>query len=250
MRRLLQVAFTVAVMGSLVDVPESACGQPEPPVRLRKKPKADPAKGQGDSSAAKQGTEESRERKSQDKRDVSRSDAEELTLQEKVTESFERLSKDFISVQDALGKANTGGRTQELQQDIVKGLDELIEKSKQQSTKQKEQQASSAGSRRNQRLAGQRLRQTRPSLPSQLSAREQNQQLLSSEPGSAIRPGKNKIEELYKDVWGHLPESLRQEMNQYAREQFMPKYGDLLKQYYATIAEKGRRKSEGPGARN
>src|SRR5262249_32979279 len=58
----------------------------------------------------------------------------------------------------------------------------------------------------------------------------------------------NKLEELYKDVWGHLPETLRQEMNQYAREQFMPKYGDLLKQYYATSAEKGRR-NQGSGVR-
>ena len=55
----------------------------------------------------------------------------------------------------------------------------------------------------------------------------------------------SKIADLYKDIWGHLPETLRQEMNQYSREQFMPKYNDLLKQYYATIAEKGRQKREG-----
>ena len=54
----------------------------------------------------------------------------------------------------------------------------------------------------------------------------------------------SKIADLYKDVWGHLPETLRQEMDQYSREQFMAKYADLLKQYYATIAEKGRRKDE------
>lgn len=52
----------------------------------------------------------------------------------------------------------------------------------------------------------------------------------------------DKLADLYKDVWGHLPEALRLEMDQYAREQFMGKYRDLLKQYYTTIAEKGRRK--------
>jgi hypothetical protein len=31
---------------------------------------------------------------------------------------------------------------------------------------------------------------------------------------------------------------MRQEVDQYYREQFMPRYQDLLKQYYATIAEK------------
>jgi hypothetical protein len=33
-------------------------------------------------------------------------------------------------------------------------------------------------------------------------------------------------------------------MDQYAREQFMPKYSELIQRYYATIAEKGHRKGE------
>lgn len=41
-----------------------------------------------------------------------------------------------------------------------------------------------------------------------------------------------------KDVWGHLPPQLRQKMNQYYQEQFMPRYADLLKQYYAELAER------------
>jgi hypothetical protein len=52
----------------------------------------------------------------------------------------------------------------------------------------------------------------------------------------------NNLADVYKDIWGHLPESLRAEMNAYSREEFMAKYKDVLKQYYATIAEKGRRK--------
>ncbi len=54
----------------------------------------------------------------------------------------------------------------------------------------------------------------------------------------------SKIADVYKDIWGHLPQTLRQEMDQYSREQFMAKYNELLQQYYATVAEKGRRKSE------
>jgi hypothetical protein len=50
-----------------------------------------------------------------------------------------------------------------------------------------------------------------------------------------------RLAEVYKDTWGHLPETLRQEMDLYYREQFMPRYSDLLKQYYASLAErKGR----------
>jgi hypothetical protein len=41
-----------------------------------------------------------------------------------------------------------------------------------------------------------------------------------------------------KQVWGHLPERLRQQMSQYYKEQFMPKYSDMLRQYYASLAER------------
>src|SRR5205085_6822043 len=68
--------------------------------------------------------------------------------------------------------------------------------------------------------------------------------------GSGSEPGgggtssvqKNRNADLFKnDVWGHLPESLRPDMNAYSNPQpFMPKYDDLIKKYYRTIAEQGR----------
>ena len=64
------------------------------------------------------------------------------------------------------------------------------------------------------------------------------------EKDAAKREAAPKVADLYKDIWGHLPETLRQEMTQYTREQFMPKYNELLKQYYATIAEKGRKQGD------
>jgi len=47
----------------------------------------------------------------------------------------------------------------------------------------------------------------------------------------------NRIAEMGKGIWGHLPETLRQEMDLYYRDQFMPRYGDLLREYYSSIAE-------------
>ena len=41
-----------------------------------------------------------------------------------------------------------------------------------------------------------------------------------------------------KQVWGHLPEKLRQQASQYYREQYMPKYQEMLKQYYLNLAER------------
>jgi hypothetical protein len=51
--------------------------------------------------------------------------------------------------------------------------------------------------------------------------------------------------DLYKDVWGHLPETIRAQMNAYAsREEYMAKHKDLIKQYYRIIAEQGREKKD------
>ena len=48
--------------------------------------------------------------------------------------------------------------------------------------------------------------------------------------------------DLNPDTWGHLSPKQRLEMDAYSKERFMPRYSELLKQYYTTIAEKGRRK--------
>ncbi|MGH7172006.1 MAG: hypothetical protein ACRELG_17160, partial [Gemmataceae bacterium] len=57
---------------------------------------------------------------------------------------------------------------------------------------------------------------------------------------------RNKNADLDKQgVWGHLPQTLRAQMDAYSNPQpFMPKYDDLIKRYYRTIAEQGRRKGD------
>lgn len=51
----------------------------------------------------------------------------------------------------------------------------------------------------------------------------------------------DKLGELRRDVWGHLPDGLRQEVDHYYRERFMPRYQELIRQYYSKIAEAERR---------
>ncbi|MFO0863271.1 MAG: hypothetical protein U0744_01185 [Gemmataceae bacterium] len=46
----------------------------------------------------------------------------------------------------------------------------------------------------------------------------------------------------YKDAWGNLPLKKREEMDAFARERLMPRYEEILRQYYRTIAEQGRKK--------
>jgi hypothetical protein len=54
----------------------------------------------------------------------------------------------------------------------------------------------------------------------------------------------DKLTDLYKDLWGHLPDRMRQEMDLYYREKFMPRYSELLRQYYAALAEQRKKGSE------
>jgi hypothetical protein len=60
---------------------------------------------------------------------------------------------------------------------------------------------------------------------------------------SSPEKNKNTIADLFRDVWGHLPEQKRQEMDAFSRERFMPRYDELLRQYYRTLSES--RKKEG-----
>ncbi|HEY2783901.1 MAG TPA: hypothetical protein VGJ05_02915 [Fimbriiglobus sp.] len=60
--------------------------------------------------------------------------------------------------------------------------------------------------------------------------------------GAKSPPGVPLPEKITKDVWGHLPPQLRQQMSQFYREHFMPKYSELLRQYYSSLAEKEKEK--------
>ena len=60
--------------------------------------------------------------------------------------------------------------------------------------------------------------------------------------GAKSPPGVPLPEKITKDVWGHLPSQLRQQMSQFYRERFMPKYSELLRQYYSSLAEKEKEK--------
>ena len=44
-------------------------------------------------------------------------------------------------------------------------------------------------------------------------------------------------ERIVRAIWGHLPEKLREEMQQAFKETDLPKYRPLIEQYFRAIAE-------------
>jgi hypothetical protein len=54
----------------------------------------------------------------------------------------------------------------------------------------------------------------------------------------------DQLSDVVKDIWGHLPETMRQEVDHYYRDRFMPRYQDLLREYYQRLAERDRGRRE------
>jgi hypothetical protein len=233
---------------SIADDP--APGQPEPPVRLKKKdkPKADPAPDKKPEPP-----------KDNDVKEGEPADA--LDPEQDPKETLARVSKNMKSSADRLADKDPGEGTRQVQRDIIKDLDSLIEQMKQQqnnnssssssndsSSSQKQDAKQARGNRREQRSSSAsrksssrstaRGNKSKPNKqPKEGTAKGQN-------PGAGStgrRDEMDKRPDPYKDIWGHLPEALRMQMDAYAREKFMAKYDGLLKQYYSTVAEKGRR---------
>lgn len=220
---------------------------PEPPIRLEKKPRSknevptEPGK-----STPKPKLEESKLKSKEKDKEKDLIDPDMENLEEKIKETLARLNKNFREVDDRLKKPDPTDPTQIVQQEIAKDLDQLIEETKKQQEQQQQQrQQKKMSMSQKQKMNQQKQRQKNQ----QQMAQQQQQQQPDGNPNDPRGPGQSregmsKVADLYKDVWGHLPETMRQEMNQYSREQFMSKYNELLKQYYATIAEKGRRQDK------
>jgi hypothetical protein len=50
-------------------------------------------------------------------------------------------------------------------------------------------------------------------------------------PGTPLLPFED---DTPKEAWGHLPDKLRQQATQYYKQEFMPRYAELLKHYYSS----------------
>jgi len=245
MTRWLTIALCMALAwATAMPVgPAGAIGADDPPLRLKKKTKPVP-KEQAEPTPEKKTRPKLANKKP--KKDE-RPEEEAWQAAQKAKEALSHAAQGMRDAEKRLAHKDPGDATRQIQCDVLKNLDELIKQTQRQQQQQQQQTASSSQSRR--RSSSERQSAQRAGNRRQQS--EGRQQADSSARKNANRPGmggvgdrgaSNKIADIYKDVWGNLPETMRQEMDQYSREQFMAKYGDLLKHYYSTIAAKGKRK--------
>lgn len=275
---LMLPALLLATL-SVADEPDA--DKPEEPVRLKKKQRPGEAARPPAADQKKEPMAEQKEPKKEDKAKPDDAPAGEPLPDIDEQELLARVGRNMRASESRLADREVGEGTRQLQRDIVDDLDKLIalgeqppdqdqnqdqqggqegqqQQGKQQAGKQQQGQMKSGGKQqqgkgtRTARSSRQRRGQ-QMAKGGQTGQDKDGQQTAKNEPGQGNQPGAgnskeegemNKLADLYKDVWGHLPESMRSEMDVYAREKFMPKYNELIKQYYATISEKGRRKGE------
>jgi hypothetical protein len=137
------------------------------------------------------------------------------------------LIKQMREVEQRLGKPDTGEETRQKQTQIVKRLDGLIEQM------------------RLVRSQSQMMRMMRQNQQGQ----QQGQQATNNpQEGVGLQkpatPRPKSVLALDKNAWGHLPPSLRDEMDNVSKEAPLPQKDDLIKRYYLSVAKKSLSREE------
>ena len=140
------------------------------------------------------------------------------------------IARSMRLAEGLIGQANSGQMTQQVQAEIVADLDKLLEQA------QKKCQACASPS---QSTAERKpAEQPKPGEPEEGKPAAKPSTTSDAKPGKAEGQSGNIAEAIaaIKQVWGELPEQERQEMLQLSVEEFLPKYADLIEQYYKRLA--------------
>jgi hypothetical protein len=188
-----------------------------------------------------------------DERPAARGRTEERSLDEELLEGLEgedvslssnpaeenplvRLNQRMKQVERRIAEARGDEKTQRLQQEISDDLNKLIAALDRQCRQCKKQGSASSRPRAGQPKPGAGPAEQASDRPSENSSDE-----LQEKRTAKVDPAK--MQEMLKDVWGHLPVHLRQQMEQSANEEFLPKYELEIAEYYRSLLA-GRREKK------
>lgn len=176
-------------------------------------------------------------------------------------EAVDRLERAIAGMREAqkqIDAQDTGESTQEIQTQVVKDLEQLIDAIKNAQSQPNNQQQSKKKKKLNLKQEQQKLMQEQLN-PANSSKQEQE----GSEAENAKKAGQPKDggdsteqiqrqktldaerarrQQLSKDVWGHLPPALRDKLLNVYSDKYLPKYEDLVRRYYESLAERNRKR--------
>lgn len=148
-----------------------------------------------------------------------------------------RLNRRMREAQARLRALKSDDTTQQLQDKIVRELEELIQQCQKQQQQQQQQASSSSGSGSEQTAGRERVNQPQMAKSSAAAKPARDSSDRQGKP-EVRKPDMAKMRDLLKDIWGELPPRLRQQMMQSSVERFVPKYELLIEEYFQTLAER------------
>jgi hypothetical protein len=148
-----------------------------------------------------------------------------------------RIGRKMQEAQRLIAQRQPGEPAQKLQQDIVAELDELLKQARQQ--KQQQQQSSSnkkpQQSRRDK--PGQPQQQPAGGKPEEAGNEPARDSTEQQRPEAPAQPDIGQMQDMLRELWGHLPEHERQQVINSTIEKFVPKYESLIKEYFKRLSE-------------
>jgi len=151
-----------------------------------------------------------------------------------------RISEQMRKAESRISSDDTSEKTQQIQKDILQELAVIIEQMKQQQKQQQQQQAANQKKQQQQKKPGEKPQNggkpqgSSSDEPSSKPARDSTEDVRKPED---IEAENRELEAMLKEVWGHLPDRVRQQMMNATVEQLLPKYQKLIEEYYKRLAE-------------
>ncbi len=156
------------------------------------------------------------------------------------------LERQMRDVETRIAEAQSDETTQRIQNKIVEDLSRIIKE-----LQKRKKSSSSSSSKQNQQTA-EREKVDQPDASEQAEAAG-GQDAASNQPAKdssdmmsqrkSESPDAAQLGDALKDIWGQLPAHLRQQMEQYAKEELLPKYELQIEEYFRALA---RGQQEGP----
>jgi hypothetical protein len=140
-----------------------------------------------------------------------------------------QVIREMREVEQRLGQPDTGEETRKKQTEIVKNLEQLIEQLRNSSSQSR----------------GLRVRVvSQPGRPGQPQGGTAGANAGGASATKPARPEGSHAPVGGKDVWGHLPDELRQEMDNIAKETMLPSKEELIRRYYLSVSKKSLTREE------
>ena len=136
-----------------------------------------------------------------------------------------RIGRRMRTVEQLFDQKDTSATTQEMQREIVTDLDALIKQLQQQCNKSGKSGASSQSQSKS------------AASTSQTTNRKPTDSTERLDKATARTDGVTQVQQLVKEVWGQMPERVREQISNVTSDQFLPQYQKMIEDYYRRLAE-------------